>query len=300
MKFRLLVMLLVFPLSLGCGGKSKPKQKSVADQYAVAMKQTDPVRRANELAKVAELQNKAENSLGAQTSLASAAVAAKEVTDPASRATCLNTVAAAMCRMDQTADARPLFKDAATAADEIKDADAKVIPFTSLAFSAGTYLKNPELAVEYLKKAETAADAITNPTIKAQSLGRIANIYSKLPKAEDAKRMTDKALDFARSQPGRKEKSDALAEVAAQLHKMQKAEEAKATFDEAQKEADKVETPDGKANAYVHLAKKLKEAGQKEAATKLLDKAENIADKLKDTSLRGPLKTEIELARKGL
>src|SRR5688500_2048094 len=109
MKFRLLVMLLVFPLTLGCGGKSKPKQKSVTDQYAAAMKQTDPVRRANELAKVAEMQYKAENSLGAQTSLASAATAAKEVTDPASRATCLNTVAAAMCRTDQASGAQPLF-----------------------------------------------------------------------------------------------------------------------------------------------------------------------------------------------
>jgi hypothetical protein len=300
MKFRLLVVLLALSLILGCGGKSKPKQKSVADQYEAAMKQTDPVRRANELARVADMQFKAENSLGAQTSLASAAVAAKEVTDPASRATCLNTVGGAMCRMGQTSDAQPLFSDAAAAADEIKDADARILPLTSLAFSAGTYLKNLELATEYLKKAEAAADAIANPIIKAQSLGRIATGYSKLPKEADAKRMTDKALEFSRSQPGPKEKSDALAEVAAQLHRMQKAAESQATFDEAQKEADKVETPEGKANAYLHLAKKLKEATQKEPAKALLAKAEEIADKLKDASLRGPLKTEIELARKGL
>lgn len=57
---------------------------------------------------------------------------------------------------------------------------------------------------------------------------------------------------------------------------------------------------DGKANAYLHLAKKLKEAGQKDSAKSLLTKAENLADKLTDASLRGPLKTEIELARKGL
>jgi hypothetical protein len=86
---------------------------------------------------------------------------------------------------------------------------------------------------------------------------------------------------------------------------MQKSAESQAIFDEAQKEADKVETPDGKANAYLHLARKLKESSQKDPAKAilaktLLAKAEEIADKLKDASLRGPLKTEIELARKGL
>jgi hypothetical protein len=69
MKWRLLVLLLALFLILGCGGKSKPKHKSVADQYDAAMKQTDPVRRANELARVADMQFKAENSLGATCSL---------------------------------------------------------------------------------------------------------------------------------------------------------------------------------------------------------------------------------------
>ena len=117
---------------------------------------------ANELTKVAEKQNKAGDGLAAKTSLASAAVAAKEVTDPASRATCLSTVAAAMCRLEQVSDAKPLFSEAAKAIEEIKDADAKITPLISLASSTGTYLKNPEQAAEYLKKAEAAADAIGN------------------------------------------------------------------------------------------------------------------------------------------
>ncbi|MBC7854814.1 MAG: hypothetical protein IAF94_15385 [Pirellulaceae bacterium] len=295
-----LLILFVSPLAIGCGGDTKPKQKSVADQYAAALKQHDPVRKANELSKVAEKQNKSGDGLAAQSSLASAAIAAKEVTDPASRATCLNTVAAAMCRMEQVSDAKPLFNEAAKAAEEIKDADAKITPLIALASSSGTYLKNPDLAAEYLKKAEAAADAIGNPTIKAQALGRVATGYSKLPKEEDAKRVADKALEFARSQPSRKEKADTLAEVAAQFAKMKKAPESQAAFDEAEKEADLVEAPDGKAYAYLHLAKKLKEAGQKQPARDLLTKAEDIADHLKDGSLRGPLKTEIEVARKGL
>ena len=178
--------------------------------------------------------------------------------------------------------------------------DAKINPLTSLAFSAITYLKDPDLAAEYLKKAEVAAEAITNPTIKAQALGRIATSYGKVPKVEDAQRMVNKALAFARSQPGAKEKSDTLAEVAAQLHLMKKPEESKAAFDEAQKEADNVEAEDGKAYAYLQLAKKLKDSGQKELAKTLLTKADDLADKLKDASLRGPIKTEVELARKGL
>jgi tetratricopeptide (TPR) repeat protein len=299
MNWRILTLLMLLA-TLGCGGKAGPKQKSLTDQYTAALKQPDAVVRSKELTKVAEKQNKAGDGLAAQTSLASAAVAAKEVTDPSSRATCLNTVAAAMCRLDQISDAKPLFSEAARAIDEIKDVDAKITPLTSLATSTASYLKNPDLAAEYLKKGEAAAEAISNPMIKAQALGRIATTYSKLPKEEDTKRVSDKALEFARSQPGAKEKSDTLAEVAAQLHLMKKATEAQATFDEAQKEADKVESQDGKANAYLHLAKKLKEAGQKEPAKGLLTKAENIADKLKDASLRGPLKTEIEQARKGL
>lgn len=295
-----LFILVVFPLVLGCGGKTSPKQKSVADQYAAALKQHDPVLKANELSKVAEKQNKAGDGLAAQSSLASAALAAKEITDPASRATCLNNVAAAMCRLEQVSDAKPLFSDAAKAADEIKDVDAKITPLISLASSSGTYLKNPDLAAEYLKKAEAAADAIGNSTIKARAMGRIATGYSKLPKDEDAKRVADKALEFARSQPSPKEKSDTLSEVAAQLAKMKKVPESQAAFDEAQKEADLVDAPDGKAYAYLHLAKKLKEAGQKELAKTLLAKAEDIADHLKDGSLRGPLKTEIEVAGKGL
>lgn len=299
MNWRILTLLLLIA-TLGCGGNSKPKQKSLSDQYTAALKMSDAVQRSKELAKVAEKQNKAGDGLAAQTSLASAAVAAKEVTDPSSRATCLNTVAAAMCRLDNVSDAKPLFGEAAKAVDEITDVDAKITPLTSLASSTASYLKNPDLAAEYLKKAETAADGIGNATIKAQAMGRVATAYSKLPKEDEAKRMTEKALEFARSQPGAKEKSDTLAEVAAQLHYMKKATESQAAFDEAQKEADKVEAQDGKANAYLHLAKKLKEAGQKEPAKALLAKAEDITDKLKDASLRGPLKTEIEQARKGL
>ncbi len=295
-----LLLLLLCPLALGCGGKAKPKEKSLTVQYEAALKLHDPIQKSKGLAKVAEKQSKSGDAVAAQSSLASAAIAAKEVTDPASRATCLNLVAGAMCRVDQASEAAPLFKEAAAATDEIKDVDAKITPLTSLAFSASTYLKDPDLAAEYLKKAEAAAEAINNATIKAQALGRIANSYVKLPKDEDATRMADKALAFARSQPGPKEKSDTLAEVAAQLHLMKKPEESKAAFDEAQKEADLVTAEDGKAYAFVQLAKKLKDSGQKELAGTLLTKADDLADKLKDASLRGPIKTEVELVRKGL
>src|SRR5262245_26554810 len=112
------------------------------------MKLTDPVQKSKELAKVAEKPTKAEKSSKAKTTLAVVAADAKAGTVPSIRATCLNTVAGAMCRVAMTSDAEPLFSEAAAAVEEIKDPDAKVLPLTSLAFSANTYLKKPDLAAE--------------------------------------------------------------------------------------------------------------------------------------------------------
>ncbi len=293
--------LTILPLALvlGCGGGGS-KEKSITDQYRAALKQADPVKKASDLARIAEKQNKGGAPADAQATIASAAAAAKEVKDPSSRANSLNNVGAAMARMGQEGEAKEVFSAAAVAADEIQEPDGKITPLTTLASHAGAYLKNPLLGAEYLQKAEAAAGEIKNATIRVQAYGKIAAAYSKLEKIEDAKRVADQGLEFAKGLATTREKADAISEMAVALGKMKKAEESKAAFDDAQKLAGEIEAGESQANAFLHIGKKLKEAGQKDAARTTLAKAEGLAKKVKDGSIRGPLITEIEGARKGL
>jgi tetratricopeptide (TPR) repeat protein len=282
-----------------CG--SRPKGKSLAQQYQDALKLPDAVERSRRLTGIAEKQQQAADLLSASQSLAAAKEAAHAVADPGSRAAALIRLSGYYVRLEQSASqAQTVLNDARQAIGQVRDVDAKVPLLADLAAARGQHLKDADGAANDLKSAEEAAATIELPLTKTRSLTRIAVAYGKLELANEAERVLAAALDYARSQPDPRQKCDCLAEVAAARAAMKQSDQAMKLLDEARESAGAIAADDSRAYALINLAQKAKSGGRKQTARDLLSQAEDIARNLNDNSIRSPLLDDIQAARTDL
>jgi tetratricopeptide (TPR) repeat protein len=288
----LLVFALTF-LSAGCGD-SALKEKSTAEQMQAAMKISDPVQRTSELVKVARRQQQAGEVLDVRSTLATAAESARSIALPASRVTGLASVAAECAASGELDQAKELLHDAAKAAGEIPTADARIGPLTSLAIGVAEQLDDTTQARTYLKQAELAAQETRSPVIRARGLGTVAAAYARLSLADDALRLSQSGVEWAKGLKLPRERADCLAELGAALAKMKQAESAKAAFDAAREAAGSVESEEGRAYALLGIARNLKAAGDAAQAETVSAEARQIAGHIKDASVRQPLLEAID------
>lgn len=287
-------------LLAGCGGGSA-EGPSLTEQYQNALKLSDPGQRSRRLAAVAEKQQQASDTQGADASLAAAKQAASEISDNASRAGALLNLAGSASRLGKSpTELQGLLVDAGKALDAIKDADAKVPLLADLAAAVGKYLKDTGGAVGYLKSAEEAAGTIAIAQAKANALTKVAVAFGQLGQTAEADRVLSAATEFAKSRMDPREQATCLAAVWSGLVSLKRTEQASAALAEARQIAEGIDADESRAYALLGIAQKCTAAGQKDVAGELLGKASAAADKVTDSSARGPLVDDIARVRKSL
>lgn len=284
----ILVAVLVCLLpSSGCGGGKKTKKGgglTIAQRLERARAEKTPENQARELVKVARIQFKSQDRMGAAKTLGEARQLIPEEGDASVRGARLVDVATLFAEMGEKAPAREVIGKAVAAAGAIEDPVAKASILADAAAVQGSKtsgLGDPAAARRTLAEARTVAESVEE-RFRAKALAAVAAGCLAAGVTDVAGELVAALEASARALEDGRPKVEALV-AAAKVHIEQKhAEAAKPLLTEAAAGAKAIEGNENRAYALVTVALAASASGDKKTATSLLKEAEKSALKVGD------------------
>lgn len=282
-QFTFVAIAMCFVAIAGCGGGKSGGNApagggiSIQEQYKRALADQNPATRVSALVRVADQQQQAGDSSGAQNSYREALKSVGEIKDLYQRVGAETLLASAYARTGNKAEAVKLLKNSLALTEKIEDTSNRV---ESLAGIGGVYagdLKQSGDGTSKLKDAEALADGISEPRDRMSALAAIIGGYHKAGKTADVDRLVGKAGEVAGGITDIRQKSDALTEFGRVLVASGRKEDGIAQLDAAAAAAKQISDAYSKAYALANVAEKYALSGDSAKARALLSEADEIA-----------------------
>ena len=272
--------------SSGCGGGKKKKGGglTIAQRLERARAEKTPENQARELVKVARIQFKSQDRMGAAKTLGEARQLIPDEGDASVRGPRLVEVAALFAEMGEKPPAREVIGKAVAAAGAVEDPVAKATLLAEAAAVQGSKtsgLGDPASARRTLAEARTVAESVEE-RFRAKALAAVAAGCLAAGVTDVAGELVEMLEKSAKALEDGRPKVEALV-AAANVHIEQKhADAAKPLLDEAAAGAKAIDGNENRAYALVTVALATNAAGDKKVATSLLKEAEKSANKVGD------------------
>jgi tetratricopeptide (TPR) repeat protein len=289
-------LLMAILLVVGCGGgESEP---SLSEQYAAALKVSNPASRATDLIKVAKKQIEAKDRAGADRSLAAAVSAGNSADEPRKQAEILLRVVDAYTELGKETEAEDLLKDIAKMANKIDDPAKRVAVLGDLAVALERNGQKDNAKLN-LGAAASAAKTLPDPIKRSIALREIAAAYFELGDLESGNALVQTAIETAKSLEGTRAQVDELVALADILQKVKETDKAKELLAEAETLTEQIneEDYDTRGYALLGIAKVKIKIGEKADATKLLGAAEKAAKGISNRTEKERLLKQIREAQ---